>query len=237
MQDEIDIKLDEMAKDGTLSKILNNDLLTDIRNNTNKNAQDIENLNNDINEKITTLQNNIFVQLEKLKTATPTAVDSLDNMLDTDKIYVLTTDGNWYYYNTETSTWTAGGTYQATNLANNSIYTPQIKTVDHGKINENGYYLLPLPATQGIANTSDNDNIITFSAETGQFIGSNRAGFDLMFYVDPEVKNYEGLYCVNEITGNNTDFYIQFPDIDYVSMATYKNGNCYTCMSLSLIHI
>ena len=231
VQDEIDIKLDEMAKDGTLSKILNNDLLTDIRNNTNKNAQDIENLNNDINEKITTLQNNIFVQLEKLKTATPTAVDSLDNMLDTDKIYVLTTDGNWYYYNTETSTWTAGGTYQATNLANNSIYTPQIKTVDHGKINENGYYLLPLPATQGIANTSDNDNIITFSAETGQFIGSNRAGFDLMFYVDPEVKNYEGLYCVNEITGNNTDFYIQFPDIDYVSMATYKNGNCYTCMS------
>ena len=40
---------------------------------------------------------------------TPTVVDSASDMTDTNKIYVLSTDGKWYYHNG--TTWTVGGTY------------------------------------------------------------------------------------------------------------------------------
>ena len=43
--------------------------------------------------------------------ATPTPVSSVSEMLDTDKLYLLTTDGEWYYYNG--TTWVSGGVYGA----------------------------------------------------------------------------------------------------------------------------
>lgn len=41
--------------------------------------------------------------------ATPLVVSSVSAMTDTSKIYVLSTDGNWYYHNG--TTWVSGGTY------------------------------------------------------------------------------------------------------------------------------
>lgn len=41
----------------------------------------------------------------------PTVVDSASDMTDTDKIYILTTDSKWYYYNLTSSAWVAGGVY------------------------------------------------------------------------------------------------------------------------------
>lgn len=43
--------------------------------------------------------------------ATPTPVSAVSEMLDTDKLYLLTTDGEWYYYNG--SEWVSGGVYGA----------------------------------------------------------------------------------------------------------------------------
>ena len=43
---------------------------------------------------------------------TPTVVDAKADMTDTNKIYVLSTDGKWYYH--DGTTWTAGGTYGGT---------------------------------------------------------------------------------------------------------------------------
>ena len=40
---------------------------------------------------------------------TPTVVDSISDMTDTNKIYVLSTDSNWYYY--DGTSWTSGGQY------------------------------------------------------------------------------------------------------------------------------
>ena len=47
----------------------------------------------------------------------PYAVDSTSDMINTKRIYVLKSSGNWYYYDTDTSTWTVGGAYQANNNA------------------------------------------------------------------------------------------------------------------------
>ncbi len=49
----------------------------------------------------------------------PKPVSSISQMTDTTKIYVLTTDGNWYYYNG--SAWAIGGVYQSTGIGEGSV--------------------------------------------------------------------------------------------------------------------
>lgn len=47
----------------------------------------------------------------------PYAVDSTSDMINTKRIYVIKSTGKWYYYDSDNSTWTIGGTYQASNSA------------------------------------------------------------------------------------------------------------------------
>lgn len=58
-------------------------------------------------------------ELQSVTNGTPLVADSISDMTDTTKVYVLTTDGHWYYYNG--STWADGGVYQATEVADNSV--------------------------------------------------------------------------------------------------------------------
>lgn len=43
--------------------------------------------------------------------ATPIPVASVSQMTNTAKVYLNTTDKNWYYYNSDSSTWVSGGQY------------------------------------------------------------------------------------------------------------------------------
>lgn len=79
-------------------------------------------------------------------------------------IYVVTADGNWYYWN---GAWTAGGTYQSTGTADNSITQKQMSVpyiegaIGKNKFNKNtitsGYYIdytngsLAVNATYGVS--------------------------------------------------------------------------------------
>ena len=61
---------------------------------------------------------NIMVLLQELESqiagvagGTPTVVESVSDMTDTDKIYILSTDGKWYYYSATAEDWVIGGTY------------------------------------------------------------------------------------------------------------------------------
>ena len=111
VQQEINNKLDTMAEDGTLISIIAPYLQPFI------DAQ-----NQTINNAITS-QNNRITQVENFVGASvninPLVASSLSDMTDTSRIYVLTTDGHWYYYNG--SQWTDGGTYQSSGIANYSI--------------------------------------------------------------------------------------------------------------------
>lgn len=49
-------------------------------------------------------------QISSWSNINPIAVDSIEDMTDTSKIYVLITDGNWYYYS---DSWISGGKYQS----------------------------------------------------------------------------------------------------------------------------
>lgn len=106
VQAEINIKLDAMAEDGTFAAIFN-EYFEDYINPT------IEQQN----RRIATVED----QVSSAVSSAPVAVSNTSDMTDHNKIYVNTSDGKWYYWNSGTSTWTAGGTYQATSLGANSV--------------------------------------------------------------------------------------------------------------------
>ena len=61
---------------------------------------------------------NIMVLLQELENqiagiagGTPTVVDAKADMTEHDKIYILSTDGKWYYYSSTAEDWLPGGTY------------------------------------------------------------------------------------------------------------------------------
>ena len=106
VQDEIDNKLQEMANNGELTNLIKkyvDPIYQDYEKTIN------ETVNNQ-NIKINTLENKII----SIASGSPLVANSIDEMADTSKIYVNTTDGNWYYYNG--SIWTVGGKYQSTGI-------------------------------------------------------------------------------------------------------------------------
>lgn len=92
VQEEINNKLDEMVNNGTFELLF---------------AKYINPYFADINEHIDELD----TKVSSLNGIAPTVVTSSDAMVDHDKTYVLTTDGNWYYWNG--AAWTVGGEYNS----------------------------------------------------------------------------------------------------------------------------
>jgi len=128
VQEEINNKLDDMVKNGELQALLNNlfNNYVSLLNQEiyNRELQD-SNLQNQINSISSGSPAGVYSTVSDLETDDP----------DHDKIYVVTADGKWYYYNTSSSEWVAGGTYQATSLGDNvsllnidSDFKNQIKT-------------------------------------------------------------------------------------------------------------
>lgn len=145
--EEINNKLDEMSEDGTLANIIVNytpipQMQQQIANNTQ--------LINDVDDALSTEINNLYSQfntqiidaniniqentqaiqentsmINSLSHGTPIPVADISDMIDTDKAYLLTTTGHWYYYNVDT--WTDGGVYQATAIADDSIVKTNLK--------------------------------------------------------------------------------------------------------------
>ena len=131
--DEINAKLDEMAQSGELQELLDRqyqELKTEVN-------QTIANNNIVVNNRITTFENNtnneinnfkgdindvIEIQNQKINGLhgfEPIVVNSSDDMTDTTRIYLLTTDNKWYYYNG--TQWTVGGDYNTTAIQDGSI--------------------------------------------------------------------------------------------------------------------
>ena len=119
VQDEINQKLDNMVLDGTMEQLIGAYVQPKI------DAQ---------NEIIGSLQR----QINNIVTTPPIPVTSISDMTDQNQIYILTTDGKWYYYDTSESDWVAGGDYQSTAFNN----LAQIKPIDidiQGYLSPSGY--------------------------------------------------------------------------------------------------
>lgn len=150
LTDKINDKLDALAKDGTLTNLIANYMIPIINQQNNQIAE------------IETKVNNVV-------SGDPLIADSVANMTNTSRIYVNTSDGNWYYYNG--SEWVIGGVYQAEKLANNSVFYRNLS-------NELQQQLKALYGTIGVINTegaSYNGNVGSkgsITQRTGYSIGT-----------------------------------------------------------------
>lgn len=115
VQDEINNKLDEMAEDGSLTNLIK-DYVDPI----------YQAYETSINGEIEEFESGISARVNALDTKISSAVDispipvaSVDLMTNTNRIYLNTTNGKWYYYNG--TAWVDGGTYQSDGVGNKAV--------------------------------------------------------------------------------------------------------------------
>ena len=111
VQQEINAKLNEMVIDGTMTDIISTYLtepLEDMR-------DDIDEFETSVNQSITEMRTEVNAKVS----GSPLVASSTAGMTETDRVYVNTTDGNWYYYDGDS--WEIGGTYQSSGIAEGSI--------------------------------------------------------------------------------------------------------------------
>lgn len=122
VQEEINNKLDDMARDGSLTALIKAYVDPFIE------AQDlvIASYKNDLDNEFSQYQTSVNTTLSGFNSAiqsvasgSPLAASSTAGMTDTTKVYVNTTDGKWYYYDGDS--WEIGGTYQASEIADESV--------------------------------------------------------------------------------------------------------------------
>lgn len=104
VQEEVNNKLDEMVEDGTMYRLTSNILA---------------NTYTELSEKIDDNYDILSNQISNIDNLNPTAVSSTEQMTDTTKLYLNTTNGYWYYYNG--TNWTQGGIYQNSIIAPKSV--------------------------------------------------------------------------------------------------------------------
>ena len=115
VQEEINNKLDEMAEDGSLTALIKA-YVDPIQE-----AYEAE-LNGEFDAYKQVVNGNIATmntKIDNITSGTPIPVSSTDDMTDTTRIYLNTTNGYWYYYNG--SVWTQGGVYQAVGINTSSV--------------------------------------------------------------------------------------------------------------------
>lgn len=100
LQEEVSIKVDELVENGTITSLIETYMTPYITEQDNKIAT-------------------IETKVNSVASGAPIAVTDVSEMTDTDRVYVNTTDGKWYYYDGDS--WEIGGTYQATQVGENSV--------------------------------------------------------------------------------------------------------------------
>lgn len=134
--EEINNKLDEMALDGTLSSLI--DPLLNEKKEELQNDYDV--FTSNVNQRL----HDQDIQIQSVESGSPLVASSTAGMTDTTRVYVNTSDGNWYYYDGDS--WKIGGVYQATEFSINTIPYEKTTFVEAGKNKFNkdtitsGYY-------------------------------------------------------------------------------------------------
>lgn len=155
VQEEINKKLDEMAEDGSLTNLIKayvdpiQDAFEDemqrqydgfestVSNRMLEQDVTINTFKGTINQQVNAIQS----QVESATSGSPKGVYSTVSDLETDNpdhdyIYVVLADGKWYYYDTSTTSWTAGGTYQSTEIGENSIFVQNFESNIQNRIKD-----------------------------------------------------------------------------------------------------
>lgn len=219
VQDEINNKLNEMAQDGSLQTILQTILVEPLQNFQNE----IDRFENNIEGQVTSLENQIVNSIG----STPIAVTNMSQMTDHNKIYVLTTNGNWYYWNN--NAWTSGGTYQSTGIADNEVTRSNLNfTVKSSKqlYNADNPTVVHLVVSQMkfVESANSYSVVVPVSPNTQYFIKKANLGSKFLIY---ESENAPAVnVTVSVIHGDNTtsfEHFITGENTNYLTIFIYNS--------------
>ena len=247
IQEEINHKLDEMAVDGTLTNLIKSyvDPLYQSYENEINTLIEEQNLNfltlqRNVNNSIDYINNKV----ESVTSGSPAGVystveDLTEDDPDHTKIYVVSTTGDWYYYNTSTSSWDSGGTYQSSvdpdsiTQLQTDVYTivPDLDVLyDLIDTNEftTGYYINPDTGTTGTNASYSYSDYIEISEET-QYKINQKANTYAAYY------NASKVYISGFKFEPNQQIYVE-NNITTPENAKYLRISCQTA-NLSELHI
>ena len=233
VQEEINHKLDAMAENGTLTELIGN--YVDPKLNSFKNEIDAEvDAQNVAIESQNAAIDEIATRVNSVVGSNPIPVTSTDDMTDTTKIYVLTTDGYWYYYDGDS--WEQGGLFQSaqsSNLLDQNVYLRDkyIDNIFGGNMfnyqsdsNYNGHYITGSDYGSGTNYVCTHPILVkagtSYTFTTSSAFGANRGRYA---YVD---KDYTllNIYNATRDDDNNTATFVA-PADGYIIFNTYKTNN------------
>ena len=226
VQEEINKKLDQMAEDGTLGELIGRyiDPLIEEQNENialfeNNVTNTVENYQNSVNGTIAEMN----TKVNAVTSGTPLVASSTAGMTNTSRIYVNTTDGNWYYYDGDS--WEIGGTYQSSGisdgtvtlkmLANDTVHNIITRIDDKDKLLGEDSYEIKLSdlivENKSISNTTGQESDVDASINLATQYIYLPYGYTLDFS-----EHLSGVY---------TNVYFYESDFTYIERLTYWNGN------------
>lgn len=129
VQEEINQKLDEMARNGQLTSLIKDYIDPIFQEYTEQLDEDFNNYKIGVTDQINAqddlidAQNanisNIENRVNSIASGNPLAANSVADMTDTSRIYVNTSDGYWYYF--DGNNWTQGGVYMS-DVVNSDVF-------------------------------------------------------------------------------------------------------------------
>lgn len=210
-----------------------------LKNLVDNNEQNINTLNTNITTKantddvastyatkseVNTSLSNLNSQVSSLSSGSPLVASSTAEMTDTTRVYVNTSDGNWYYYNG--TNWAIGGVYQATedsitvdNLSENfiksiNLYNPN--KVELGAVsNANGVWQ---------RYTLENPTVGNLYACFNKSLNKNSASQQFI--------QYNGTTLLSQYGGNN---YASHPILESCTKLVLLNKNSSSSIPLDLM--
>lgn len=184
VQNEINNKLDQMATDGSLTNLIKayvdpiyQGYEATINATVNQQNTEISDFKTSINSQIGVINNKV----DNATSGSPLVASSTIDMTDTTRIYVNTTDGNWYYYDGDS--WEIGGVYQSSGISNGSIDILMLDNdlqknyfIDYSQTINLGTPIAGFMKNNGDIVTDTNYNHYAYSLENGKsyiFGGNN----------------------------------------------------------------
>ena len=177
-----------------------------------------------ISARIPTLENRIA----NIQGGTPTVVNSISDMIDTDQIYILSTDSKWYYYNLESSSWVVGGTYGGvptdTTLTQSGMAADAKKTGD--AINEISRNTRNLFNIQNLASSNITVSNGISSGTARHYKNDHLDGIPMDFTFEENTQyvfSFKGRNVTGSGTGAGLTLYVSYTDGSTSTQIKLKN--------------
>lgn len=197
VQEEINHKLEDMASDGSLSNLIEPYI-------DDKFDAYTYTINTKLGQQDAKI-NNIDLLVSSAVSGAPTVVTTSDDMTDTSKIYVLTTDGHWYYY--ANNQWNDGGTYQSTGIGEGTI-----NYIDFDAITSELYEI----------------EEVTYTSTTGSYVNQNGtiASSSNFEYTSPiELKTGDTIILKTNVPSGTVAVIAKYDDGTYTPLVVSDTAN------------